>query len=68
MEIAKEGTPAGLIGTTAFQRLAVSEMQSLGATLPVLVVEHPLGGESPEGVARRARQAFEQLASLTGRP
>jgi hypothetical protein len=40
-------------------------MAALGVTgLPILVVEHPLGGEKPEGVKRRARQAVEQLASL----
>lgn len=62
------GTPAGLIGTTAFQGLAVSELTSLGvAGLPLLVVQHPLGGERPEAVARRAQQALEQLASLIGR-
>jgi hypothetical protein len=32
--------------------------------LPVLVIDHPLGGEKPEGVLRRAQQAVEQLASL----
>jgi hypothetical protein len=32
--------------------------------LPLLVVEHPLGGERPEAIARRAEQALEQLASL----
>ncbi|HXG02355.1 MAG TPA: hypothetical protein VNO23_02925 [Candidatus Binatia bacterium] len=36
--------------------------------LPLLVVEHPLGGERPEAVARRAEQAVEQLGSLIGRP
>jgi hypothetical protein len=36
------------------------------AGLPLLVIEHPLGGERPDGVARRARQAAEQLASLLG--
>ena len=62
------GTPAGLIGTTAFQGLAVSELTALGAAgLPLLVVQHPLGGERPESVARRAQEAFEQLASLIGR-
>ena len=62
------GTPAGLIGTTAFQGLAVSELTALGAAgLPLLVVQHPLGGERPESVARRAQQAIEQLASLIGR-
>ena len=34
--------------------------------MPLLVVEHPLGGERPEAIARRARQAVEQLASLIG--
>jgi len=60
----KIGTPAGLIGTTAFQGLAVSELVALGITgLPLLIVQHPLGGEKPEGVKRRAHQAVEQLAS-----
>ena len=65
IELAKAGTPAGLIATTAFQGLAVSELSALGvAGLPLLVIEHPLGGERPDGVARRSRQALEQLASL----
>ena len=34
------------------------------SALPLLVVEHPLGGERPEAVARRAQQAFEQLSAL----
>jgi hypothetical protein len=65
--VAKQGTPAGLIGTTAFQGLAVSEMSAQGVSaLPLLVVEHPLGGERPESIARRAQQAFEQLNALIG--
>jgi hypothetical protein len=44
-------------------------MTALGVTgLPLLVIQHPLGGEKPEGVTRRALQAVEQLASLLGRP
>jgi hypothetical protein len=35
--------------------------------LPLLVVDHPLGGERPEAVSRRAHQAVEQLVSLLGR-
>jgi len=63
--LAKRGTPAGLIGTTAFQGLAVSEMGAQGVSaLPLLIVEHPLGGERPEAIARRAQQAFEQLGAL----
>src|SRR2546430_412406 len=67
MQLAKTGTPSGLIATSAFQGLAVSELGALGVSgLPLLVVEHPLGGERPEGVVRRAHQAVEQLASLIG--
>ena len=67
MQLAKTGTPSGLIATSAFQGLAVSELGALGVSgLPLLVVEHPLGGERPEGVSRRAHQAVEQLASLIG--
>src|SRR5205823_5367785 len=53
MQLAKTGTPSGLIATSAFQGLAVSELGALGVSgLPLLVVEHPLGGERPEGVVR----------------
>ncbi|PYO32967.1 MAG: hypothetical protein DMD86_11515, partial [Candidatus Rokuibacteriota bacterium] len=42
-------------------------MAALGATaLPLLVIQHPLGGEPPDGVSRRAAQAVEQLSSLLG--
>ena len=58
-----------LIGTTAFQGLAVSEMAALGVTgLPLVVVDHPLGGERPDAIARRAHQAVEQIMALIGRP
>jgi hypothetical protein len=43
-------------------------MTSLGVSgLPLLIVDHPLGGERVEGVARRAVQAVEQLTGLIGR-
>ena len=63
--MARGGIPAGLIATTVFRALAVSEMASLGVNgLPLLVIDHPLGGEKPEGVSQRAQQAVEQLARL----
>ena len=43
----------------------MSELQALGVGgLPLLIVDHTLGGEKPEGVLRRAHQAAEQLARL----
>ncbi|PYN18103.1 MAG: hypothetical protein DME05_02080 [Candidatus Rokuibacteriota bacterium] len=54
-----------MIGTTTFRGLAVSELGALGITgLPMVFVEHPLGGERSDGVSRRARQATDQLAAL----
>jgi hypothetical protein len=57
-----------VIGTTAFQGLAVSELGALGvAGLPLVMIEHPLGGERAEGITRRARQAVDQLVlAVTG--
>ena len=49
MELAKGGTPAGLIATATFQPLAVGQLQALGlGGLPLIVIDHPLGGEKPE--------------------
>jgi hypothetical protein len=63
--VAREGIPAGLVATSVFQRLALGEMASLGVSgLPLLVIDHPLGGERPEAVLRRAHQAVDQIASL----
>src|SRR5262245_13741265 len=40
-------------------------MAALGAgSLPLLVVQHPLGGEQADGVSLRVAQAVEQLAAL----
>jgi hypothetical protein len=51
-----------------FGKLALAEMGALGvAALPLLIIDHPLGGEKPEGVSRRAGQAVEQLAALVAR-
>jgi hypothetical protein len=33
----------------------------------MIAVEHPLGGERSEGVARRAVQAVDQIAQLIGK-
>ena len=52
-----------------FQKLALAEMAALGVSgLPLIVIDHPLGGERPESVSRRAAQAMEQLAGLLSGP
>ena len=48
-----------------FEKLAHAEMTALGATgLPVLVIQHPLGGEGLDGVSPRVAQAIDQLSGL----
>ena len=42
-------------------------MQALGVALPMIAIQHPLGGERPDGVSKRARQAVEQIRALLGK-
>jgi hypothetical protein len=40
-------------------------MAALGVTgVPLVLIQHPLGGERPDAVALRAHQAAEQIARL----
>ena len=56
----KAGVPAALVTTTAFRTLADNERKAKGVPdLPLLMIEHPLGGEKIEGVRARAEQATE---------
>jgi hypothetical protein len=42
-------------------------MRALGISLPMVAIEHPLGGERSDGVAKRARQAVDQIKALFGK-
>ncbi len=70
MTLQRAGTPAVVVTTTAFETLAHHEAHTLGmADLPLLVVDHPLGGEPAERIAIRAGHAVSQLlARLGARP
>jgi hypothetical protein len=62
------GTPAVVVTTTAFETLARHEAYTLGmAELPLLVIDHPLGGEPPERVAAKAARAVSQLVARCSR-
>ena len=64
----RAGVPAALITTSVFRGLAESERQAKGAPdLPLLVIDHPLGGERAEAVALRAGQAMAALSVAAGR-
>ncbi len=70
MELEKKGIPTATICTDIFASLAREEAETLGIPeLPIVIIPHPLGGESPDGVYSRSVQAVEQLvAALTQEP
>lgn len=64
MSLQRTGTPAVVVATTAFERLAHHEAHTLGMQdLPIVVIDHPLGGEPPERVAEKAVRAVAGLAA-----
>jgi hypothetical protein len=63
----RAGTPAVVVTTTAFETLARHEAHTLGMeSLPLLVVDHPLGGEPAERIELRAAHAARQLLARLG--
>jgi hypothetical protein len=63
----RAGTPAVVVTTTAFETLAQHEAHTLGMEdLPLLVVDHPLGGEPPERIELRAARAARELLTRLG--
>ena len=67
MTLQRAGTPAVVVTTTAFETLAHHEAHTLGMEdLPILVVEHPLGGEPRERIEARAARATHQLLTRLG--
>ena len=67
MTLQRAGTPAVVVTTTAFETLAHQEAHTLGMeALPLLVVDHPLGGEPAERIEIRAAHAASQLLTRLG--
>jgi len=60
--------PTVTICTDAFVGLAREEAKNLGMPdLPLVIIEHPIGGESPTVIDQRAEDALPQvIAALTG--
>ena len=57
-----------MITTEAFRTLAENERIAKGVPeLPLLVIDHPLGGETLDGVAARAEQAARAIADVLRR-
>jgi hypothetical protein len=65
--LGRAGTPAVVVTTTAFETLAHHEAHTLGMEdLPLLVIDHPLGGEPVGRVADKAARAAVQLLARLG--
>ena len=69
MTLQRAGTPAVVVTTTAFETLAHHEAHTLGMEdLPLLVVDHPLGGEPAERIETRAALAASPRLARLGAP
>jgi hypothetical protein len=56
-----------VVTTSAFEALARHEAHTLGMEdLPLIVIDHPLGGEPPERVKEKAARAVAQLGRRLG--
>lgn len=69
MEIEKRSVPCALVVTDEFARLAHVEARSLGLEgLPIVVIPHPLGGQGPDEVQSKAREAAEEIVRVLTTP
>ncbi|MBI3966340.1 MAG: hypothetical protein HY329_11970 [Chloroflexi bacterium] len=62
MELDKAGVATAVLCSTPFVAMAKAEAAALGLPdLPIIVVDHPLGGQPPDVVEVRADQAISRL-------
>lgn len=61
----KRGLTTAVICSDPFLKLGQAQARVFGVPdLPLLVIQHPLGGQSIEGVKTRADQALPQFVKL----
>ena len=62
MSLERLGVPTVTICTESFVDMAREEARNLGMPeLRLAIIQHPLGGEPDEEVARRSHDAMDQL-------
>ncbi|MDB5902941.1 MAG: hypothetical protein JWM26_1819 [Betaproteobacteria bacterium] len=65
MEVAKRGTSAVTVCSTAFLTLGRAQARALGdANLPIAVIPHPFGTRSREEVREIASRCVDELVDL----
>ena len=64
-ELRKRGLVTAVVCSTAFQKLGQTQAKVFGVPdLPLLIVQHPLGGMDLDTVRGRAEVAAPQLVAL----
>jgi hypothetical protein len=64
-ELRKRGLVTAVVCSTAFQKLGQTQAKIFGVPdLPLLIIQHPLGGIDIDSVKGRAEVAAPQLVKL----
>lgn len=64
-ELRKRGLVTAVVTSTAFQKLGQTQAKIFGVPdLPLLIIQHPLGGLDINSVKGRAEAATPQLVKL----
>lgn len=64
-ELRKRGLVTAVVTSTAFQKLGQTQAKIFGVPdLPLLIIQHPLGGIDIDSVKGRAEVAAPQLVKL----
>ena len=64
-ELRKRGLRTGVICSTPFERLGQAQAKVFGAPdLPLVMIQHPLGGIRIDQVRERAQQALPKVLAL----
>jgi hypothetical protein len=64
-ELRKRGLVTAVVCSTAFQKLGQTQAKIFGVPdLPLLIIQHPLGGLDIDSVKGRAEVATPQLVKL----
>ena len=64
-ELRKRGLVTAVVCSTAFQKLGQTQAKIFGVPdLPLLIIQHPLGGLDLDSVKGRAEVATPQLVKL----
>ena len=64
-ELRKRGLRTGVICSTPFEKLGQAQARVFGAPdLPLMMIQHPLGGIPLDDVRARAQQAMPKVLAL----